>query len=305
MAHTTQSGRTASVIARRPITSFLAIGLPLAFGLMSVPALAEYGVIPGKQAVARVGVDMEEAASVLLVFAVFTAALLVTWLSDGRDGVRILFNRMTRWRVGVRWYLVPVLALPAGSVAIAVLLGDQASAPSISTLLSEVASTAFALAVINIWEEGAWSGFLQTRLERRHSFFVACAITAVPFALVHVPVRVVTREITNLGELIGQFITLVILCLFARTLFATVLRGAANSVLLAAATHTMFNRSNNVDGIAADILSGPNQQVAALLTTAVLTIGLVIAYRRLLGRGVRRALDDAEARLLSSVTTRR
>jgi len=196
---------------------------------------------------------------------VFTTALLVTRLSDGRDGVRVLFRRMTRWRVGIRWYLVPVLALPAGSVVVAVLLGDRASMPSTSTLLSEVASTVFALAVINLWEEGAWSGFLQTRLERRYSFFVACLLTAIPFALVHVPVRVVTREITTPGELIVQFIALLVLCLFARTLFATVLRGAANSVLMAAATHTMFNRSNNVDGIAADILSGPNQSIAALL----------------------------------------
>jgi hypothetical protein len=38
-----------------------------------------------------------------------------------------------------------------------------------------------------------------------------------------------------------------------------VLRGAANSILLAAVTHTFFNRSNNIDGIAADLLEGGNQ----------------------------------------------
>jgi hypothetical protein len=35
-----------------------------------------------------------------------------------------------------------------------------------------------------------------------------------------------------------------------------VMRGAANSLLLVGLSHTMFNRSNNTDGIAADILRG-------------------------------------------------
>jgi hypothetical protein len=72
-----------------------------------------------------------------------------------------------------------------------------------------------------------------------------------------------------------------------------VLRGAANSVLLVAVTHVMFNRSANSDGIAADILSsGDNQQMAVLLATLVLTVVLGIILRKKLSRssvGARRA----------------
>jgi len=51
-----------------------------------------------------------------------------------------------------------------------------------------------------------------------------------------------------------------------------VLRGATNSILLAATTHTFFNRSNNIDGIAADILEGSNRPIAALLAATLTTV---------------------------------
>lgn len=292
--------RAAQLMVRFPVLSYLLIGIPIAFLLMTGPILAEYDVIPGKHAIEKIGLDLEEAASFLLVVALAGTALLVTRVSEGPDGLRILLRRMTRWRVGIRWYLVPVLALPVGTIGLAVLFGDRASVPSAGTLLAEVFATAVAFLFINLWEETAWAGFMQPHMERRFNFLLATALTALPFALVHVPVRIVTREITSVGELVGQFAVLVLLCLFTRTLFATVQRAAANSVLLAALTHTMFNRSNNVDGVAADVLAGPNHTSGALLVTALLTVGMLIAVRKRLGRDVRRQLDAQEAAALSS-----
>ena len=284
-------------VARHPLSAFLMMALPLTYALMVWPALAEYDVLPGDSLPGRIGLDMEEAASLLLLVAIFGSTLTVTYLTEGKEGLRILRSRMTRWRVGLRWWLTAAVAIPAGTVALAVLFGDEFSVPSASTLLSEAGALLFALVVINLLEEATWTGFLQTRLERRFSFFLSAAFVAVPFALVHLPLRVITREVTSAGELIGAFVTLIVLGLFVRTLFATVARGAANSILLAAATHTMFNRSNNIDGLAADLLSGPNRQVAALLTTLVLTVTVVIVNRRRLSKGYRRQLDEAELRM--------
>src|SRR5215212_4068223 len=47
---------------------------------------------------------------------------------------------------------------------------------------------------------------------------------------------------------------LMVLVIFVRSLFGMVLRGAGNSLLVVGLTHAMFNRSNNNDGIAADLL---------------------------------------------------
>jgi membrane protease YdiL (CAAX protease family) len=41
--------------------------------------------------------------------------------------------------------------------------------------------------LVNLWEETAWAGVIQTRLERRHSIFVGAALTAVPFGFIHRP----------------------------------------------------------------------------------------------------------------------
>jgi hypothetical protein len=60
-------------------------------------------------------------------------------------------------------------------------------------------------------------------------------------------------------------------------------------------THTFFNRSNNTDGIAADLLpGGDSRQLAALLATVVLTVLLGLILRSKLSRSYRRELDEAE-----------
>ena len=45
------------------------------------------------------------------------------------------------------------------------------------------------LLLINMWEETAWAGVVQTRLEQRHGLVKAALLTAVPFALIHMPLH--------------------------------------------------------------------------------------------------------------------
>jgi hypothetical protein len=84
---------------------------------------------------------------------------------------------------------------------------------------------------------------------------------------------------------------LMIIGLIFRPLVGMALRGSGNSVMAAALMHTFFNRSNNSDGIAADLLIGDNRPLAALAATVLLTIVLALAVRRKLSRGYRLELD--------------
>jgi hypothetical protein len=89
---------------------------------------------------------------------------------------------------------------------------------------------------------------------------------------------------------------LFVVTIVVRSLFGMVLR-AANSVLLVAVTHVMFNRSANSDGIVADILSGgDNRQMAVLLATLVLAVVVGVILRKKLSRSFRRELDERERR---------
>ena len=76
-----------------------------------------------------------------------------------------------------------------------------------------------------------------------------------------------------------------------RALLGTVLRGARDSILVVGALHTVFNESNNADGIVAALLDGPNQQIAALLATTFLAIVTGVVMRRRLSRAYRQELD--------------
>ena len=97
------------------------------------------------------------------------AAFVTTALADGRAGVRALRRRVFRFRVSPGWYLVafvlarggprhrvrprgvaPLVALPEPGLLVGVALG---------------ALVAFAL--VNWWEEAAWTGFALHRLQGR------------------------------------------------------------------------------------------------------------------------------------------
>src|SRR5829696_5359703 len=92
-------GRSHAFARGHPVSMFLGLALPLAYLFMSVPIMAQHGVIPGKDLPGRIGLDLEEAASLLLVLVLFPAALVATGLEGGRPAVRVLFRRMFRWRV--------------------------------------------------------------------------------------------------------------------------------------------------------------------------------------------------------------
>src|SRR5262245_33145628 len=95
----TEPSALSRIVRRHPVAAFLLTALPLAFAVMSVPVMAQYGVIPGRSLPRRVGMDMEETASLLLVVTLFLTALGITRLTEGPAGVRVLVHRMTRWRV--------------------------------------------------------------------------------------------------------------------------------------------------------------------------------------------------------------
>ena len=289
-----RAGSAPSWAARHATVVFTLAALLTSYAALGLMILVDRGRLPGRSIPSRIGWDMEEASSLVLVLVLLATTITVTRLVEGVAGVRVLFARVTRWRVAWRWWLVAVAAIPAVTVALAATMGDDVVVPSPSGLADEVVAAAVALLLINVAEETTWAGFLQTRLERAHGLVVAAALTAVPFALVHIPIRVVAREIESPTDLLPQLAVLMLLCTIIRVLLGGVMRGAGNSLLVVAATHTSFNRSNNVDGIAADLLVGQARPMAALGAAIVVAALVLVALRGRLGRAERLRLDAAE-----------
>lgn len=120
----------------------------------------------------------------MLIVAVATAGVVLTALVDGREGLRDLFARMRRWRVGARWYAV--LLLPP-CLILAVLL-------SFRTLVSPVfAPNFFALGILfglapGFLEEIGWTGYAFPRLQAKRSPLAAGILLGVLWGLWHMPV---------------------------------------------------------------------------------------------------------------------
>jgi membrane protease YdiL (CAAX protease family) len=157
------------------------------------------------------------------------------------------------------------------------------------------------LLLINMWEETAWSGMVQTRLEQRHGLVKAALITAVPFALVHMPLHFIGDF--SLDSLTSALVSLLIICAFVRLMIGVFLRGTRDSILAVALVHTLFNRSNNDEGLVAGLLDGDGRKLAGLLAVIALTAVVATASRRRLGRAHRLALDSTPATTAATSTT--
>jgi hypothetical protein len=155
-------------IRRRPVAAFLALAYASSWTLFLPPLLSEtgLGVLP---------FSLPPQPSILLasVLGIAVPAYLVTRIADGWAGTTALRRRYLRWRVGPHWYLLAVLG-PAAAVVLgaALWLGLaplRRLADDWGVVFTSYLPQAVLIAfLINLWEEGGWSGFLLPRLQQRH-----------------------------------------------------------------------------------------------------------------------------------------
>jgi membrane protease YdiL (CAAX protease family) len=258
-------------VARRPLTGFLVIALGLSWLLFSIPVLAFHGVIPG----ANLPIEVFALASTLLIL--LPTALWVTWITDGRAGLRALFARVFRWRFGIGWWLVVLFGLPVIALLLGLIFGGSLHTADLGmVLIKQLGSIALAVVVINLWEETVWAGFFQTRLEARFNFVVAAALTALPFAGVHVPLLFLDDQVSPLSVLRG-IAGLLILGIVIRLLMGVTLRAASDSVLAVGLLHQIFDASNNNGALVDSLLDGADAGNMTQLAAVVLTV-LVAAW---------------------------
>jgi uncharacterized protein len=120
---------------------------------------------------------------------------------------------------------------------------------------------------------------------------VVALMTMVPFAFAHAPLTFFSDgPVTPVSLLVGLGIYLV-LGLFFRPMLAVVLRGTRDSVLAVAVLHSVFNRTNNNNGITASLVDGEAKGITMLIAVAVVTLAVSVIFRRRLTRAYRRELD--------------
>lgn len=213
-------------------------------------------------------------------------AVVTTALTEGRPGIARLVRRMTRIRVGARWWGVAVglpLAIAAVlyviQVAYSVFLLAPVELPTRSGFgqfvgfpVTNAVALAVMLIVINgFGEETGWRGFLLPALQRRWSPLASSLIVAVVWAVWHAPAFLVNE---NYRAMPTVMIPMFFMGLVCGSVFLTWLynRGR-NSIALVAVWHGMFNLFAGT--VAA------RGTLATVETAAVMVIAAVLLIREL------------------------
>jgi len=113
------------------------------------------------------------------------ASILLTGIIDGRDGLRDLFLRLSRWRVNIRWYGAALLITPLllTTILVALTLISPVFMPGIFTASDKVTLLGLSIAAglaAGFFEELGWTGFAVPKMHLHHSAFpqVSCWVYA-------------------------------------------------------------------------------------------------------------------------------
>lgn len=118
-------------------------------------------------------------------------ALVITWLVDGRAGLRALWAGVRRLRTGLGWYALALVGIPLLAVAITVLIDglpiNVSPAMAVGALLPHFMLPFLVTFILNnLWEEVAWTGFVQARLQNWRGPLLAAFISGPLFAVQHI-----------------------------------------------------------------------------------------------------------------------
>jgi membrane protease YdiL (CAAX protease family) len=176
------------------------------------------------------------------------SAFFMTWLTQGRAGVRRLLQRLVLWRVGLQWYAVAVLLIPVTEVLIAAtVLGtpDVLGALSPSALLLYPAAYAAHFFFGPLFEEAGWRGFALPRLQHRYGPLRGTLLLGLLWACWHFFLYLPT--FFQAGDIVDGLVSTANFVVFATSasfIFTWLLNNTQASLLLAILLH------GSVDGTA-------------------------------------------------------
>jgi len=167
-------------LKRHPLVSFFALTFAISWGDILIVAGGPGGISTNSQP--------SEMLLPLMLLALFAgpavAGILLTGLLYGREGFRDLLIRMTRWRVGARWYAVALLTVPLLVTTLLLALSPRSPEflPRILTTSDTASVLLFGIVaglIVGIFEEIGWTGFAIPRLLARHGVLATGIIVGV------------------------------------------------------------------------------------------------------------------------------
>jgi membrane protease YdiL (CAAX protease family) len=215
-----------NLIKRHPVTSYFFLVFLISWGgsVLGGAAFFLQGEVPSLKDVIPMGLAMMIAPSF--------GGLFMTYLTDGRKGVRDLFARMTKWQVGGPWYAV-LLIFPGLILATLIPL---------SILVTPALTPNFFAAgilmglVAGFCEELGWMGFVYPKMREKNSFLRASISLGLLHALWHLAADFLGNYHAFGGNWLAYFLGFSVFVVALRILIAWVYENTG-SLLLAQLLH--------------------------------------------------------------------
>jgi uncharacterized protein len=256
-----------SFISRHPYLAFLVIFNTLGQAVAFVPVIARkvYGV--------ELDIDLFLIVPTLLLL--LLPALLITRVARGGPALRELVRSMLRFRVKAKWYLLPLLAVPALTLITALPAPPDLTMRQVleTYLTAYLPALLFQFVTTNWWEETVWMGFFQAPLQQRFGPWRAVLLTTPFFALEHVSLVFGG----TLSEGLIQFALILLVTLPTRALLAWVYN-RTRSLAVTGLVHAASNAAGL--SLVPQLFNHPGGGGSALL---ILGVVVIIATRGRLG----------------------
>ena len=238
-------------IDKHPVPSYYALVFAISWGgILLVAGLGPGGIPATKEQVER----LMPFALLALFAGPSVAGILMTGLVYGREGFRNLLARMTRWRVGARWYAVALLTAPL--LVTATLLAFSLSSPEFLPRLftSDEKATLLLFGIAagliggGLLEELGWTGFtVPTLLRLRHGVLATGLIVGLLWGAWHFLIAFWASGTSSGALSLANYLPAVLFYVGSlpayRVLMVWVYERTAESMLVAMLMHASFSAS--------------------------------------------------------------
>ena len=179
------------------------------------------------------------------------AAIILTGIISGKQGIGTLFRPLKIWRVNIGWYLVTLLYQPLlffFAKWIDLLFGNTYDVvPPITSVDGPIVFVGLAVVISAIpgafMEELGWRGFALPHLQTKNEAVIASAILGLIWGAWHIPSMIFFGETNTLNIIwsVANFIPVTIL-------FTWIYNNTRGSLLLVTLFHASTQYSNNFLG---------------------------------------------------------
>ncbi|HJR81945.1 MAG TPA: CPBP family intramembrane glutamic endopeptidase [Anaerolineales bacterium] len=261
-----------SIVKKYPLMFFFLLAYGLTWPFMIVEVFESYNMLP---------FQVPMAILILQAFMPGLAAVIVTGLSSGREGIRALFRKLLIVRVEFRWYAFAIFgmaAISAAAIALHNLFGSLPGIPFLSTKMPVFSSPVelllnimllFIFSILFNSEEFGWRGFALPRLQAKYNALTSSLILSVPWLFFHLPLFF--KQGSSQAD--SSFLSYGIGIVATTVLFTWMYNNTRGSLLMAFLLHASSNTWTQIFSINSD---ATNHFLAWMMTGVLVLLAILV-----------------------------